>query len=337
MQPNQSSAPRNYLFDNIKALMLFFVAFGHTLDVYLASGTFEMTLMKYIYLFHMPMFAFITGYFSKDLDKARNGAVQKCLVPYLLFQGLYIAMANAMIAMGLASFNSDVFQSSILLPSSAFYYLLAVFFWKLSAKDIFRFRYPVVLSLLLGLFISITSHQDFHQGLGAVFSLLFFFVLGVLCTDAAIRKIRSIPRWISVVILIAGILPAYYLPYAIHSVRMTYQSVGFTNVEGILYRLIFYGIALIMGTAIINLVPEKKSFISRIGEASILVYAGSTFLAPHAYVLLARLLGLEQNRFVNMICMTGFCLVLVFLCSLPIFVCWYRKLLQVINRLLFKN
>ena len=123
--------PRDHLFDNIKALMLFLVPLGHTLDVFIADGNVEEILMKYIYLFHMPIFAFVTGYFTKNLDKARENAVKKCLIPYLVFQGLYILMAVAMLRLGLAQFNAGTFNASILLPSSAFYYLLAVFFWKL--------------------------------------------------------------------------------------------------------------------------------------------------------------------------------------------------------------
>ena len=37
---------RNYMFDNIKALMLFLVALGHTLDVYIDTGNFELYLIK---------------------------------------------------------------------------------------------------------------------------------------------------------------------------------------------------------------------------------------------------------------------------------------------------
>ncbi len=106
------------------------------MEIVIAVGGFELYLMKYIYLFHMPVFAFVTGYFSKNLEKSRNNAVEKCLIPYIVLQGAYIIVANLLMALGLASFNSDIFNSSILLPSSAFYYLLAVFFWKLLGKDI---------------------------------------------------------------------------------------------------------------------------------------------------------------------------------------------------------
>ena len=318
------SRQRDNMMDNVKALLLFLVAFGHTLDVYKGSVGAELYIMKYIYLFHMPLFAFITGYFTKNFERARETAVGKCLMPYLIFQGVYVIMANIMIHMGFVSFNSDVFNSSILIPSSAFYYLLAVFFWKIFAKDIMRMRHPLLLSVLLGVIISLTKMDTFHIGYGAVFSLLPFFVLGVMCDSEHISKIRQLPKWIAVAALAAGILPAVYLPYAIHGIRMTYTSAGFGSIEGIAYRLIFYVIAVVMGAAIICLMPEKKTIISNIGKASILVYAGSTFLAPHGYVLLDKICSLSGNRIINMAGMIVYCLCLVLFCSMPLFLKWYN-------------
>lgn len=328
---------RDAMMDNLKALLLFCVAFGHTLDIYKATGGIELYLMKYIYLFHMPLFAFITGYFTKNLEKARNTAVEKCLMPYIIFQGVYIIMANVMIHLGLANFNSDVFNSSLIVPSSAFYYLLAVFLWKIFAKDIMALKYPVIISVFLGLAISLTKMGEFHIGYGSVFSLLPFFVMGVLCDSELIKKIRKIPKIIACVILAIGILPAVYLPYAIHSVRMTYESAGFNNIEGILYRLVFYLISTIMGIALICLMSEKKNIFTHVGEASILVYAGSTFLAPHGYILIDRMLGLSQNRIINMIGMILYCVVIVLICSIPVFLKWYNDIVSMINKWIFKR
>lgn len=331
------SKQRDNMMDNVKALLLFFVAFGHTLDVYKGSGGAELYIMKYIYLFHMPLFAFITGYFTKNFERARETAVEKCLMPYLIFQGIYVIMANVMIYIGIASFNSDVFNSSILIPSSAFYYLLAVFFWKIFAKDIMRMRYPLLLSVLLGVIISLTKMDTFHIGYGAVFSLLPFFVLGVMCDPEHIRKIRQVPKGIAVAVLAAGMFPAVYLPYAIHSVRMTYASAGFGDIEGIVYRLIFYITAVIMGAAIICLMPGKETFISNIGKASILVYAGSTFLAPHGYVLIDKICQLSGNRIINMTGMIIYCMCLVLFCSIPLFLKWYNHILGMLNKWIFKG
>ncbi len=191
-------------------------------------------------------------------------------------------------------------------------------------------------SVVAGLLISLTNQSDFHKGLGAVFSLLCFFVMGVLCTEETIEKIRKIHKIFAVLVLVLGILPAVYLPYAIHSVRMTYKDVGFGNLEGMAYRLIFYVIATLMGAAIINLMPKRKMFVSRIGAASILVYAGSTFLAPHAYVLISNALNLAENRILNMVCMVLFCAAIMVICSVPIFLKWYQAVMDFICRLSFK-
>lgn len=328
---------RDYLMDNIKALLLFLVAFGHTLDVYKGDGGLELYLMKYLYLFHMPMFAFITGYFTKNLDKARNTAAEKCLVPYLIFQGIYVIMAVLMIRVGLANFNSELFNSSIIVPSSAFYYLLAVFFWKLFAKDMMRTRAPLVLSLVMGLAVSVTKMEEFHIGYGAVFSLLPFFVLGILCTSDMVEKIRNIPKAAAVLALLIGIWPAVMLPYGIHSVRMTYESAGFNDLQGILYRIVFYAIAVILGGAILCLMSNRKTVFSHIGKASILVYAGSTFLAPHAYLILDRLLGLSVHRYLNLLCIIIFCIIVIFVCSLPVFLGWYQQLMNAVNGFLFRK
>ena len=308
---------RDYLFDNVKAVMLFLVALGHVVNVYMRDGAVEFTLIKYIYLFHMPVFAFVTGYFSKNPDRSREKAVTGALFPYILFQGIYILMARGMILLGLASFNTDIFNGSILLPSSAFYYLLAVFFWKLLQKDLFRFRYPLVLSLILGLLISLTKQEEFHTGYGAVFSLLIFFTAGVMCQPEMIRKLREFPRWIGVLILLIGIPVAFFTPYGIHSIRLTYEAEGFSDAQGILWRILFYAVAFLMG-----------------GKASLIVYAGSTFLSPHAYILIASVLKLRSSRVLNLAGMIVFSAVLVSVCSIPVFGRLYDLIMDTIRKIL---
>ncbi len=330
----QMTKERDYLFDNVKALMLFLVALGHVINVYMGDGAVEYTLIKYIYLFHMPVFAFVTGYFSKNADRAREKAMTGSLFPYILFQGVYILMAQAMILLGMASFNTDVFNGSILLPSSAFYYLLAVFFWKLFQKDLFRFRFPLILSAVLGVLISLTQQEQFHIGYGAVFSLLIFFTAGVKCDADMIHRIRSCPRWIGVLILLLGVPFAYFTPYAMHSIRLNYASEGFTSLQGILFRILFYAAAFLMGGAIIQLMPSRKTWFSGIGKASLIVYAGSTFLSPHAYLLIASVLRLRSNRILNLAGMIIFSLLLVLFFSIPVFGQIYDWIMAGIKKLL---
>jgi len=334
---NSVKINRDHQMDNIKAVLLFLVAFGHTLDVYKGDWNINMYLMKYIYLFHMPLFAFITGYFTKNMDKARDKAIQKCLIPYILFQLVYILMGKIMIYIGVANFNSNVFNGSLLVPSSAFYYLLAVFVWKLIAKEFMNLRHPLILSVLLGVAVSITKMQEVHMGYGAVFALLPFFVLGVLCSKDMIAKIRNAKKIFGITILVISIIPAVVLPYSIHSVRSAYANSGFDNLTGIFYRLIFYTIAVLIGYSVINLMSQKKTIFTHTGEASILVYAGSTFLAPHGYIILDKIFNFSRNNWFNLIAMITYCIILIWICSIPIFLKWYNAILSKINSILFKK
>lgn len=329
---------RDYLFDNLKAAMLFLVAVGHILDPYITrQDSLYRYLMQYIYLFHMPMFAFITGYFSKNSEKARATAVKKVLLPYVFWQILYILTALLMMRLRLADYNTDVFRPSLLLPSSPLYYLLCVFVWKLLIKDITALRWPVFFSILAGLLVSVTFDEALHIGWGACFSLLPFFVLGFLCTPKHVAKIRKFPKPAAFLILLAAILPSVVLPYEFRNVRFTYADVGLTASLGILYRILFYGIAFLMILALINLFSAKKTAFSRIGTNAILVYAGSSFASPALYLLLTHLVPLETSVPLNLFSMCLFSLCLVLFCSMDWIKRIYDWIMDGLVRLLFRD
>lgn len=328
---------RDHLFDNIKAIMLILVIIGHTIDpfIYSEDGIFRI-IMQYIYLFHMPMFAFVTGYFSKNAEKARDGAVKKIFIPYLLIQTVYILVALFCIKTGLASFNADVFKPSIILPTSPLYYLLCVFMWKTFQKDFMKLRYPVLISIIIGVCISLTSNDSMHIGIGATFSLLIFFVLGVKCTPEHVQKIRSTPKWIAIVILGLAIIPAIILPYNFRNVRYSYASVGLEPVTGILYRLLFYAIAICMIIALIRLFSQKHTILSVIGERSILVYAGSSFAAPSLYLIITSYLPLGNETILNFVGIVLFAFIIAFFFSMSWINTLYNKILNSIYKILFK-
>ncbi len=324
---------RDFLFDNIKAIMLILVAFGHTIDPYIVSqDSLFRYLMQYIYLFHMPMFAFVSGYFTKNADKAREGAVKKILIPYVVIQCVYILMALVFMAVGAADYNQDVFKASLLLPTSPFYYLLCMFFWKIFLKDIQKLRFPIAFSVITGALISIVGNDGFHIGVGATFSLMLFFILGTMCTKEHVEKVRKLPKLVGVVIMLLGIIPATVLPYNFRNVRFTYSYVGLENGIGILYRLLFYVISVCMIVGIINLMPKKKTVFSRIGENSIIVYVGSCFAAPFGYLFIDKIFGLSANMWINLVAITIFCVFVGFFFSMQ----WIKKVYDWIMDLVLK-
>ena len=290
---------RDYLFDNLKALMLFLVVIGHILDPYIErQDSLYRYLMQYIYLFHMPMFAFITGYFTKNTEKARNSAVRNVLVPYIFWQLLYIITALLFIRLGLASYNTDVFKPSLLLPSSPLYYLLCVFVWKVFAADLKKLRFPVLFSFAAGLFISVVFDEAFHIGWGACFSLMIFFVLGLLCTKEHVEKIRNIPHAIAAAILAAAVtllsVLAASVPLCVIGLCVTGLSYGACPTISSAFTSAFYGTKHFpVNFSIMNFNLMGASFMAT--AASVLLGSTGGYVAPFLLLLVLALAALVLN------------------------------------------
>ncbi len=79
---------RIYAFDNLKFILIVLVVFGHLLEI--ATGWDNKELKKeiysLIYAFHMPVFMFLTGWFSKF---KRRKIVYHLLYMYVFFQVIY--------------------------------------------------------------------------------------------------------------------------------------------------------------------------------------------------------------------------------------------------------
>lgn len=313
---------RSSLFDNIKAVMLILVAIGHTINAYKADyGDICRIIMQYVYVIHMPAFSFVTGYFSKDPEKSARKAVKNVLIPFFIFDLAYSFQSVFMAYQASGKWDFGIFRSCILLPANAFYYLVCVFFWKYFQRDLMKLRYPVSTAILMSLLVSLIDDNRYHIAYGSVFTLMPFFLLGVFCTREHIEKIRKIPRIFGPAMLALAVIPAVYLPYHYRNTRFTYESSGIAPVQGMLYRLLYYLIASCMIAVVINLMTEKKTILSRIGENSIFVYGGLTFAAPHLYVAIEKDLPVKLSMLVNILLIVVFCTAAAFLFSFS----WERK------------
>lgn len=79
---------RDYFFDNIKAVLIFLVVLGHFLLPIHEGGNVLVLIKRLIYVFHMPLFVFVSGYFSKRIYKDGKYNFKKILYlikAYILF------------------------------------------------------------------------------------------------------------------------------------------------------------------------------------------------------------------------------------------------------------
>ena len=140
---------RNYRFDNIKFILIFLVVLGHLLELPKDSATAD-SLYRVIYVFHIPAFIFISGYFAKF----NPGKILRSLIcPYIILQIVYLLFHN-LIIIEETEFTLQFTKPYWLLwylMAMAFYYLLIPFFQTQDTRrQILTISVAVVVSLLSG-------------------------------------------------------------------------------------------------------------------------------------------------------------------------------------------
>ena len=76
---------RDARYCNLKLLLIFLVIYGHLIEPNVWQSKVLMTQYKWIYLFHMPLFCFLSGLFLNDA-KACGSQFKKMIFLYLILQ-----------------------------------------------------------------------------------------------------------------------------------------------------------------------------------------------------------------------------------------------------------
>lgn len=115
---------RNGLWDSLKFVLIVLVVYGHLLEQS-PSGTINRAIFNFIYIFHMPLFIFISGRFShvKDRKKYVRG-IYKLLETFIFFQIVW-SFIDYM------SLKDTSIMQFFIVPRWTLWYLLSLVFWRL--------------------------------------------------------------------------------------------------------------------------------------------------------------------------------------------------------------
>lgn len=87
---------RDARYCNLKLLMIYLVIYGHLIEPGIWNSPTLMTQYRWIYLVHMPMFAFLSGLFL-DHGKACADQIKRMLPLYILLQAAAVLIGRGMV------------------------------------------------------------------------------------------------------------------------------------------------------------------------------------------------------------------------------------------------
>ncbi|WP_128331922.1 acyltransferase family protein [Apibacter sp. HY039] len=244
---------RDSFFDSIKFILIFLVVLGHLLEAVAGINHLNRVAFDFIYTFHMPLFIFISGYFSKNITWNKFVKSFKSLFStYVVFQFLFILFQFFF------SGKFDWFKF-IFFPQSVLWYIAGLMIWRFLFYFIEKFKISFILVFTISLVI--TFALGFTKDVipfSRILTFFPYFILGYFCSEKFIKKIRSINKIYFTTFLILFFLALYFTTSNLYRYNLfgesTYNAYP-TILEGIVYRGVWFLITIIVSIAFINVMP----------------------------------------------------------------------------------
>ena len=276
----QPADVRDAYWDNAKAVLVTLVVVGHALQPAAAAGVAAADVAyRWIYLFHMPAFVFVTGVLTAELTTRRAGRLVVGLaVPYVIFQVLQTIEVSVL--------RGHAAPLHVLVPRWTLWYLVAVVLWRLSVPLWLALRPAVALvaALVLCVLGGLGGGVGHALALDDTLGFLPFFVAGLLLRDACglghIGKVvASIAvRWrvVAGLVLLAALVVTALARDAFNRAALqpgfATDAIGTTAGRGTLLRLILVCAAAVTTLAVLVVMPRATHWWTSVGRASVYVY-----------------------------------------------------------------
>jgi fucose 4-O-acetylase-like acetyltransferase len=220
-----------------------------------------------VYTFHMPAFALLCGVFSRRFegtpDQIRK-LITTVLVPYLVFQVLY--------ALQVAWVDHHAVQIDLGTPIYVCWFLLALFFWRITAPLWRAVRWPLAVALVVSLAAGLTIRSDAFA-ISRAAQLLPWFVAGEVLGPEWFGWLRE--RWARItgaVVMAAGAVVAWFVAPGLDVTWLDrQQSAGELHVAPLAYlgdALLLDLATGVLVLAALALVPANRSWLTTMGAAT---------------------------------------------------------------------
>lgn len=336
---------RNYLIDNSKGLLIFLVVLGHSLEFIRKDYEVARLLYVFIYEFHMPVFVFISGYLSKNVEKGRRNAVRNFLTPFLLFNIIWnlITLVGPLFLRGEFTELPSEQAFSFFTPGWALWYIFSMFLWKILLPDLLKFKNIFILSVIAGIFVKLSGEFGSYMALSRTITFAPFFLAGYYSSEEKLKRFRKFTRFNilnkvpSILILIIGVLIALiFVNYSNIADEFFWADRSYSNFNieiftGILLYIAVYIIGFAFVYVFINLMPENQTFLSKIGKNTLSVY----FLHTYFIGSILGLTSLMSSNLGKLLALIVGSLIVTFILSRDGVARFFNKFLDKFNRLLF--
>lgn len=263
--------------DILRCFLIFLVVLGHVADFYTKESQGMRNLYLLIYTFHMPLFIFVSGLFSK---KTVNEKKKDRIFGYL---ALYLTVKLIFFVYYLVAYGRFTF--SLFTEANLPWFMLALAAFAVITmliKDISP-KYVLFFSILLACIAGYDPEIKSFLSLSRIIVYYPFYYLGYILDAKKIEGHcrKKTAKLAAVIILAAAITAAFVFGEKIYWLRPLvtglnpFAALGDHSKFGFLLRLGFYAVSGLVCYAVTVLTPEKTplGLAAKIGQRTLPIYA----------------------------------------------------------------
>lgn len=256
---------RSTYWDNIKGFLILFVVFGHILyQLYDRSGYIS-SVSDYIYMFHMPAFVFVSGYFGKSENSRSFKSIFKLVFLYFIFNSitLFIKYQDGL--------------TSLIEPLYSYWYLIALIVWRLTAHRIAKFKGINIILFAAAIVIGFFPSVDNQFAVGRIIGFYPFYMLGYHLSSEKSSKLTDTRYRDRALLGTVALLCAAILGFAsrefLDVTGNKLNLIPYASPVDALGRTAFFGTALLAVFAIRCFAHDKEiPLITMFGENSLWIF-----------------------------------------------------------------
>ena len=276
---------RDPFFDNAKFILIVLVVLGHVLAIGLKTKI-NCALFEWIFSFHMPLFVFISGYFTRITD------AKKYLKGILYFAETFFIFSLIHIAFRYIQGDVKSIFRLLIIPRFTLWYLLSLIWWRIilyyipsSIRE--NHQMLIILSIILCLtmgWIPIDEELSFQR----TFAFLPFFITGFVTGKKQVdlksgkRKLFHLFFLLSIAIIYIIIPISFNVPLF---QNLSYLHSAYSPLFYFVFRIGWLILASFMSYCLLSIVPRKKYRWTHFGQLTLFIYMYHSVILSWRYIL----------------------------------------------------
>lgn len=273
--------------DNARFACVLLVVIGHGIQRLTYDSNNALIVYLFIYAFHMPAFAMISGYFSKASppgSRQMKKVLTDILLPYFVMEVIWTLVK--FLVEGQQDFNPTQ-------PSWTLWFLLALGIFRLVLPYLALVRYPMLWALVFSVGVGYLSNVDSTFSLSRAIGILPFFLLGWKVRQWGLidrwRAAESVAWWvrgasIAVLAIWLAVVAIFIQPFREIDLRFwffyddSYQGLGEDQWWAGFVRLGLIALAVLLSAAFFALIPRSQTWMTTFGQSTMYVYLLHSFV-----------------------------------------------------------